>query len=828
MAVTVRRALLVGLGGTGTKVLQYIKGQFLLHEGRVPPQVRLLAIDTDRQVKVNAIDKAIAALDRVEFFRIDLRDIRPFIRTPEISSWVLPDEMLSFEDMEDGAGARRVSGRIAFFSEAKEIQRRIDNALVALRTAETEPDEGLAADDADPRDAAQVEVYVVGSLAGGTGSGMFLDVGYMLRDMLGPERNRIVGFFLLPKAYTRIPNSSSRVEGNGYAALKELDYLMGCKEEFTVEYPLGVRVVWGGSHSGRKPFNFIYLLDDINDRELRVKDLETLQHVSATALFLHLTIETQAVRSFWRNLIEEVAEKRSDWAGKRARYMSTGMSTLEVPIERSVDLAVLETANELLHGLAMRSLEAESTAVADGTPESEAVDYLAARKLTAAGLAEGVGKLTSQVKHEVLEGKLDSAEAYIAWMADAKGKLGREIDSWIGPNSANAARLVVEQLDALVGETERLVMQKGAGFAMRFLAELGRGLDAQAAELSLAKREEPSAEPDYKKPFLHSWTRAAYLATLSTQCKKHLDTYQECTIKAAAKDLATTVLTAVDESVRALREDMLPRFERTTGIVAALLQQERNRISTNAAREPFTVDLGTQLLKMDLGTCVSKTTMDYVVDEWAKHRVPDEELPADSKRRRSVGFDSFLSWGLLDPEYVAAWLRLAVARQFDSVLGQSVDDRLKQLWADPSTKPILKKKLEDFAMQASPLWRVTPARNAVVRQFLLFGIAERETGKPSMLRKLLGNEDEVPLPGADGHDITSPSFATTWEKYRFRALRIAVPAAAYALKHMKDYRARYLEREGDPEFSHHISKDWVGVDSLPDLFPLAEDVDRQA
>ena len=85
------------------------------------------------------------------------------------------------------------------------------------------------------------EFYVVGSLCGGSGAGMFLDMAYLLKMAYyqlsgGKGKPTIVGIQLTPEAFTQISidlnvNSTGRIEGNGYASLVETFYFMN-KEKF--------------------------------------------------------------------------------------------------------------------------------------------------------------------------------------------------------------------------------------------------------------------------------------------------------------------------------------------------------------------------------------------------------------------------------------------------------------------------------------------------------------------------------------------------------------------------------------------------------------------
>ncbi len=84
-------------------------------------------------------------------------------------------------------------------------------------------------------------IVVVASLCGGTGSGMFLDIGYFLKNMF-PES---LAFCVLtvPEIYPSTPHLSNYLRGNAYAAIRELEYFSRSHYEFG---PENYRLVFDG------------------------------------------------------------------------------------------------------------------------------------------------------------------------------------------------------------------------------------------------------------------------------------------------------------------------------------------------------------------------------------------------------------------------------------------------------------------------------------------------------------------------------------------------------------------------------------------------------
>lgn len=129
---------------------------------------------------------------------------------------------MGHKSLEHGAGTHRQFGRLAFFLNAGAIRRTFENQLKLLlkhaAAASTEVDDE------------RVEVVIVTSLAGGTGSGMFIDMAYMVREMLDrSDYSRLVGKSItliayLPEMFRDKPSELPKKRQNAYAALLELEY----------------------------------------------------------------------------------------------------------------------------------------------------------------------------------------------------------------------------------------------------------------------------------------------------------------------------------------------------------------------------------------------------------------------------------------------------------------------------------------------------------------------------------------------------------------------------------------------------------------------------
>jgi serine/threonine protein kinase len=234
-------ALVIGLGQLGLSVLQAVREHLTARVGSpaLLPQLRLLLLDTDPEVvrsatrgrpgaALTAADVVLTPLNRPSYY-LKHRDGRP-----PLSAWLNPRMLYRIPRSQVTTGVRAL-GRLAFCDNyrmlAARLQRELDAALDPAALTAAAKQSGLGLRTNRPR------VYVVTSLAGGTGSGMFLDLAYTVRALLkqmGYEQPDVVGLLLLP------PVDGNRTRtltlGNAYAALTELRHFAKPDTQFRARY----------------------------------------------------------------------------------------------------------------------------------------------------------------------------------------------------------------------------------------------------------------------------------------------------------------------------------------------------------------------------------------------------------------------------------------------------------------------------------------------------------------------------------------------------------------------------------------------------------------
>ncbi|MFM7794704.1 MAG: tubulin-like doman-containing protein, partial [Microcystis panniformis] len=159
--------------------------------------------------------------------------------------------------LEAGAGQIRACGHFALFCNYHEIQRKF---LDAVRRVKGQENFMLDRYGIKVNNTA-INVFTTGSLNGGTGSGMLIDLGYCIRNWLRGESSPLsTAIVPTPEAFAGI-SVGDRVLANGYAALMELNYFSDYRTEYHQQFSSGLvdEVV-----SKLPPFDFTYLVGTKN------------------------------------------------------------------------------------------------------------------------------------------------------------------------------------------------------------------------------------------------------------------------------------------------------------------------------------------------------------------------------------------------------------------------------------------------------------------------------------------------------------------------------------------------------------------------------------
>lgn len=226
--------LLIGLGGTGYDILIKIKEKIFEQTGKAThSEIEYVYIDSDtanRNTPYNVKDANGENQDinfsNNEFVLIDQgADSMPnFIEGQEEVKQFANEHGKRYREYvggafpKNGAGQKRMVGKLYLARKYDEVCRALNNALGNLdsiantrQTATGNPNE-------------EFNVFVFGSLGGGTGSGTCIDIPFILQSNPAYHgRLHIWGFFSEGNFYEDKPNTDY-VKPNTYGALSELEY----------------------------------------------------------------------------------------------------------------------------------------------------------------------------------------------------------------------------------------------------------------------------------------------------------------------------------------------------------------------------------------------------------------------------------------------------------------------------------------------------------------------------------------------------------------------------------------------------------------------------
>ena len=237
--------LMIGIGGTGLVALRRVKKEVFQHLDPDDPsaaiprysKIAFLGIDTDTD-DLTVENPDITELQADEQWSVNIPALGLMLKSNEAKkdpclSWLSTNIQMQGDK---GAGGNRQAGRFCLFKKAGALRTKLDQLIKQTMAASGKPN---------------IQVHIFAGISGGTGSGCFLDVCYILRDLLANTNSTVCGYFFL--ADTQLYRSGIKGNGpvenynkrNGYAALRDLDYCMSIPSSgnvFQEDYAPGFHV----------------------------------------------------------------------------------------------------------------------------------------------------------------------------------------------------------------------------------------------------------------------------------------------------------------------------------------------------------------------------------------------------------------------------------------------------------------------------------------------------------------------------------------------------------------------------------------------------------
>ncbi|MBW6479832.1 MAG: hypothetical protein K0B37_10410 [Bacteroidales bacterium] len=377
----VRPTLFIAVGGTGMEIALRVRRRLLNHVWGDPDnQIRissltefplaqfvhcdLSAVSTIESgqatttdplanlVKFTDEERLVFPLDLDKYLRSD----GELANYPHIASW-FPLTGKKVRDLgidpTQGAGQIRSLSRLYFFDKYSAIKNSIEGKVRSLLA-------GVSSKEKTERlqlelEPASLRVVVLASTAGGTGSGAFLDMGYLAKWIAKKQlsKARVELCLMLPSGYSGA--GKSRTEANSYAALMELETCTGHGLQFVKQ--------WAANEEpelSARPYDEVFLFDTGNVALKKTEKATDLFDMVADILFEDFT---NAEFANWkRSIAANQSQHKIDsfsppidpqkYGTMQLRYSKSysafGQAIIDTQLEQKRDEIVCNQVNEML------------------------------------------------------------------------------------------------------------------------------------------------------------------------------------------------------------------------------------------------------------------------------------------------------------------------------------------------------------------------------------------------------------------------------------------------------------------------------------------------
>ena len=329
--------LVLGIGGIGCKIAAAISDS-LSNEDR--KYVSVIGIDTN----VNDLSK-LRDKHQMEIIQTsDDMEVSAYLEAhPEYLEWFPDNDFLRERTMTDGAGQVRTLSRLAFLASVESGRfTPILREITRIRKVDGNPHNK------------NLTVMVVGSITGGTGAGLFLNIPFYIRNLIksqaGIKRCVIRGMFVGPDILEDVQPSQTNKDAvcvNGYTCLKELNAFY-MRPAIGKEIANNLRLEFynhDDTSVQNVPYNYLYLVEKSGDLgtmgDARID--EVINYIARVVFVLMFSPVTADALSIEDNFILKLIDK-----GGMNRYAGAGMCRLLYPIKTAQEYVTLSVVRDLV------------------------------------------------------------------------------------------------------------------------------------------------------------------------------------------------------------------------------------------------------------------------------------------------------------------------------------------------------------------------------------------------------------------------------------------------------------------------------------------------
>lgn len=741
--VGMRPTLLIGLGGTGQKVLVQLKARMIRNYREIPPAVEFLCFDTDQTVEQTQLDgKVIRLTADTELVNIGGIETPSIIRNldqyPRIASWITEDkEKIPMRAIVMGAQQVRPLGRMSFFWRVQEIEQKMRAAVNRLTDIKLGTEQR------------GINVFVISSVCGGTGSGAIVDVAYLIRNViqragLAASFCYVNGILALPSVFPNVEKNG--IESNAYATLRELDYFM---ENGNWELDYGNPKVPTVKFEGQRPFNICYLVDARNERGQGLAGLEDVAPMLAEAIYLQISSQVGAANNSVFDNVRVLAlrtENKEEGRLKATAYSSLGTASLVFPAEKIIELCAHRLGADLTQKelLARRASDDEVNAAVN--------NFLQANQLDTENLLQVLARdskgniLRVALQSQVLD-KFRDSEVFGAtqkYLSNAESTLDNDYAQVLDTNRKALTDKLTKMLDV---EVNRMVDDptQGTQFALCFLEKLDAtlrntraGLDKSQAEM--AQRRDRAQQQCRQTLQAYSDSFRANFLVRKGQIKdarqRHVEmfgNYLASRLEIRKREMGIAMLAAVSSTIQARRGSLQQLVDRL-GFVQSQLAAFAERLASGKSRT-------------DLVLATDITTNADVERYYTEHFQRLGAAPATALLEAKGPLHDWINLEQAEVmERILQYARTAFADISQITIENVILEKREAVDQD--------KRLSDLVNRSVPFWMFL--REGVLQQgwesqqFVVIGVQDREQS----IYKNSTSADQLLVSTFDPHNIT--------------------------------------------------------------------------
>ena len=278
-------SIVIGLGGIGSGICA--EAAAMIPENAPDrSKIRFVAIDTD----INSLSDLRRGGFRGTTIQISENTSVGLCvekQQSEIEGWFAENSMFTKKPMTEGAGQMRIISRLALHTAVREGRLApLFRIIEELRQVSKEPSEQ------------SIRLYIISSLAGGTGSGILLPLAMYLeryvKNLFSDYDSICKGFFILPsamKGFTDTFLEKRSLDSNSYAAIKELSAFLG-RGDGEKGHKMSMELAMEGEAktvSYESPgYESCYLFGKVNRKKLVKSSLERVKTAVANAVYMQV------------------------------------------------------------------------------------------------------------------------------------------------------------------------------------------------------------------------------------------------------------------------------------------------------------------------------------------------------------------------------------------------------------------------------------------------------------------------------------------------------------------------------------------------------------